>query len=320
MLAEELRQDESLINAKYDKQRQDEVDATNKIIIQKQKDAIDLEFKERLSNVMKGSIEESQIRLDQARSEYDNLLNMDSETKKLLFQNDTDYTNALLDNKNKLRDAEESYKKAQLDSVAIQIGAAAQISDGLSQVLDSFAQNNESLADFAKTMAIFNIGLSTAEAIAKGIAAAQSVPFPGNLAAIATTIATVLANIAKANQILSKQNTPKAPKFATGGLVSGAGSETSDSIPVNLSSGESVLTAQATSFFSPILSAFNQIGGGVPISSSTIVNNSGQQIGMDMLSQAFRLALQDMPAPVVSVEEINNTNQRVQVLERLRTI
>lgn len=49
--------------------------------------------------------------------------------------------------------------------------------------------------------------------------------------------------------------------FSTGGYVQGSGTGTSDSIPARLSNGESVMTAKATSMFSPILSAFNQLGG-----------------------------------------------------------
>ena len=51
--------------------------------------------------------------------------------------------------------------------------------------------------------------------------------------------------------------------YATGGIVRGPGSGTSDSIPVRLSNGEAVMTAQAVSMFGPLLSQMNQAGGGV---------------------------------------------------------
>lgn len=99
--------------------------------------------------------------------------------------------------------------------------------------------------------------------------------------------------------------------FSTGGYVQGSGTGTSDSIPARLSNGESVMTAKATSMFSPILSAFNQLGGGVPI----VVNNGGSNIGMDMLAAAVARGYQMAPQPVVSVEEINRTQRRVQTIE-----
>lgn len=101
--------------------------------------------------------------------------------------------------------------------------------------------------------------------------------------------------------------------FSTGGYVQGAGTGTSDSIPARLSNGESVMTAKATSMFSPILSAFNQLGGGVPI----VVNNGGSNIGMDMLAAAVARGYQMAPQPVVSVEEINRTQRRVKTIENI---
>lgn len=101
--------------------------------------------------------------------------------------------------------------------------------------------------------------------------------------------------------------------FSVGGYVQGSGTGTSDSIPARLSNGESVMTAKATSMFSPILSAFNQLGGGVPI----VANNGGSNIGMDMLAAAVARGYQMAPQPVVSVEEINRTQRRVQTIENI---
>jgi len=324
-LAEDKRQDEALINAKYDKLRVMEIANNNAAIFDKQKEAMDLDFKQRLSDVQKGSLDEYQIKADQAQAEMDMLINMDEQTKRALFKSENDYTNAVLDAKAKIKDADVANKKAQMEAVATQMGAYATIADAMSQALESFAGNNEELAGFAKAMALFNIALSTGEAIAKGIAAAQSVSFPLNLPAIATTIAAILTNIAKANQIINSSKQPKAPKFAQGGLITGAGSGTSDSVPANLSAGESVMTAAATSFFAPILSAFNQIGGGVPISSNTTVinNTGGTEIGEEMLTRAFEKGYirgaTKFP-PVVSIEELTRKQNQIAVMERLSKI
>jgi hypothetical protein len=55
---------------------------------------------------------------------------------------------------------------------------------------------------------------------------------------------------------------PKPRGMATGGLVVGPGGGKSDLIPAMLSNGESVINAQSTSAFRPLLSAINEIGGG----------------------------------------------------------
>ena len=104
--------------------------------------------------------------------------------------------------------------------------------------------------------------------------------------------------------------------FSTGGYVQGSGTGTSDSIPARLSNGESVMTAKATSMFSPILSAFNQLGGGVPI----VVSGNQSNIGIDMLAAAVAKGCSMAPRPVVSVEDINKTQRRVKTIESLATI
>lgn len=171
-------------------------------------------------------------------------------------------------------------------------------------------ENNKTFAILSKTLALAEIAINTGKALAAGIAQAQSVPFPANLAAIATTVATILSNIAVATK------TVKSAKFATGGLVTGPGTGTSDSIPAQLSNGESVMTARATSMFAPLLSSFNQMGGGVPIN---VTQTSSQALGEDMLARAVAKGVQSM-RPVVSVEEITSVSNRVKVLENLGNV
>ena len=314
-LAENLRQSETDIRAKYEKQFEELENKRIEQTLKKQSDAIQTEWKERLMQVQKGSLEEFDLKVQQAQSEYDALLNMDAEQKALMYESDLEYTNALLDNRQKLTDAQKAQTDAINESVRVQLQAAQAIGNGFEQVLNAFAEDSEALAGFAKTIALFNVGLSTAEALAKGVASAQSVGFPLNIPAIATTIGAVMTNIAKAKQLISSSSAPKAPNFATGGTVTGPGSGTSDSIVANLSNGESILTARSTSMFSPVLSALNQMGGGVPIN---VVQSSQQVMGEEMLARAFAKGVASIPAPVVSVEEINATDSRIQTLENLR--
>ena len=204
-------------------------------------------------------------------------------------------------------DAKKAYTDAEIQMEQGKYQAMADIAGGLSSVFESMGEDNEDFARLSKVLALAEIAINTGKAIAAGVASAQSIPYPGNLVAIATTVATVLANIATAIK------TVKSAKFAKGGTVQGAGSTTSDSIQARVSNGESINTAQATSLFSPLLSALNQMGGGVPIVSVS----PQQQIGEDMLANAFARGAAMMPRPVVSVEEINTVSNRVEVLERL---
>lgn len=204
------------------------------------------------------------------------------------------------ENKNKQQRLQE-----QNQMIADYIGA---IGDGLSSFFES---QDLTFHNFLKTMLTTYL-----DAIEKQITAtyaailADSILHGGwaGVASAAAKLALIKAAFAAAKAAVKG--------FSTGGYVQGSGTGTSDSIPARLSNGESVMTAKTTSMFSPILSAFNQLGGGVPI----VVNNGSSNIGMDMLAAAVARGYQMAPQPVVSVEEINRTQRRVQTIENIGRI
>lgn len=172
-------------------------------------------------------------------------------------------------------------------------------------LLEEVAGENKAAAKAAKVLALGQILIENGKAIAMGVAQAMSVPFPANIAAVATTLATITATIASAKKTIS------AAKFAEGGLVTGEGTGTSDSIPAMLSNGESVINAQATALYSPLLSAINQSTGGAAIGAKT-----GELINYDALINGIAGAVANI-RPVVSVQEINDVNARVGVIQNL---
>ena len=185
--------------------------------------------------------------------------------------------------------------------------AKIQLNDAVSQSIVAMGELGEDFKVLSKVLALAQIAYATGEAIAK-MTAAESGKGLAGIATAAIGIAKILANIASAKKIISG--------YATGGLVTGAGSGTSDSIPARLSNGESVMTARATEMFSPLLSSLNQMGGGVPIS----LAGQGSSIGEDMLAMAVAKGMAMAPSPVVSVEEIQRVQKRVAVLEQLGSI
>lgn len=177
-------------------------------------------------------------------------------------------------------------------------------------MLDTLGESNSAFAKMSKIITLAQIAIDTGKALSAGIASASSLPYPANLAAIATTVATVLANVATAI------STVKSAKFATGGKVVGPGTGTSDSVPAQLSNGEYVMTARATRMFEPMLAAMNNIGAGVPIASGR--NFSVVQNTQDM-TDSFAEAAQTI-RPVVSVEEITDAQSRVETIQSLDNI
>jgi hypothetical protein len=92
---------------------------------------------------------------------------------------------------------------------------------------------------------------------------------------IASIIAQASKSIAEINNTKSDAETPgkTAPsKFATGGMVTGMGTSTSDSIMARLSNGESVINAKSTAMFGNLLSNINQAGGGVAFGNQNNAN------------------------------------------------
>ncbi len=138
--------------------------------------------------------------------------------------------------------------------------AVRAVTNGLVGLLETLGEENSAFAKMAKVITLAQIAIDTGRAISSGVASASALPFPANLAAIATTVATVLANVATAI------STVKSAKFATGGKVKGPGSGTSDSIPAMLSNGEYVMTAEATRRFEPLLEVMNKKSGDYNIS------------------------------------------------------
>lgn len=167
--------------------------------------------------------------------------------------------------------------------------------------LEELARESGASEEYMKKLAVAKIAINTATAIAQGVSGAMAVPFPGNIPAILATITAIISGIAQAKSALSQASVPK---YATGGLVEGAGTGTSDSIPAMLSNGESVMTARATSAYSGILSALNTSVGGAPIGESTKTK------GTQQLVQQFADAVMNTPI-YTAVTDINEGQARV---------
>lgn len=274
-------------------------------------DAINQEFEDaekarKDADIMNGGTgeeEDDEAKLERFKAFLDKKLESvkeNAEAQKQLQQElaDTEVEITKKKNKKKKEDDEElaDEQKEILKAVASTLGTAFE---------EMFSEEGVSFKKFLKSL--LTQALDMLKAYVEAEIFARQVANKGflGIATSAALIALVEASFAGAKALIKG--------FSTGGYVQGAGTGTSDSIPARLSNGESVMTAKATSMFSPILSAFNQLGGGVPI----VVNNGGSNIGMDMLAAAVARGYQMAPQPVVSVEEINRTQRRVQTIENI---
>ena len=290
-----------LIYEKYAKQRAELVAQYQKQQDDAMAQAMANDFTSRIQAAADNELEQERIKLEQLQYLRDNARQMEGESIEAFnarrLQLEQDYQ----DQKKALADKEVEVQQVKLE-------AYSTIAGGIAKVFEAMGDSESDFAKISKVLALAEIAINTGKAIAAGVAQAQSVPFPGNIAAIATTVATIMANIATAI------STVKSAKFAKGGLIQGIGTGTSDSITANVSNGESVMTANATALFSPLLSAINQMGGGVPIPHH---GGASSQMGEDMLAAAIAKGYAMAPSPVVSVREITDVENRVQVIEEM---
>ncbi|APZ81849.1 tail tape-measure protein [Erythrobacter phage vB_EliS_R6L] len=140
---------------------------------------------------------------------------------------------------------------AQIDQARkdVQLAAAEDIMGSLVSIAENSAGKQSAIykALFATEKAVA-IARSVV-AIQTGIAQASALPFPANLAAMATVAAQTASIVANIRAVTLA--------FKDGGYVSGPGGPRSDSIPARLSDGEFVVNARATASNRPLLEAIN---------------------------------------------------------------
>lgn len=351
LIADEYEQRRQIIATQYDRQIDDlkkrlkeekdltfeEQDAiTTQIIALREKRNKELEAlsNEQMQKDIQAQIDNTNMQLEYAEGEYEKELQLkqqkldqERELRKLqaqqeiadqeqlrqkLLQIDEEYDakslNLLLNSLMVQAAESKAAREAQVQQEQAKWSAIAQMTNAASQLAKSVGEDDKALTALSKTLALATVAINTGVAISKSVAAAAGSPL--GFLQIAGIITQVLSAMATATSII------KSAKFAKGGLVTGKGTGTSDSIPARLSNGESVMTAKATSMFSPLLSTFNQLGGGVPIT----INTNSASVGEDFLAAAVAKGFMMCPAPVVSVEEITRVQKQVRTIQNIARI
>ncbi|WP_410074010.1 hypothetical protein [Alistipes putredinis] len=258
------------------------------------------------------AIAQEELRI--AMDKYQALLSMDEATKESLYDSDVAYQTAVLNGEKAVQDAKLETARITKEQAEYQLNTTlttmSTISGAAANLFNTLAEDNAEFAEFAKLLALFNIGVNTALAISEAIAGSAANPIR-----MAAAIAAVLSAIAQAYQVLNQAEKPATPKFSRGGLVTGPGTGTSDSIPARLSNGEAVMTARAVVDWGPVLSMMNVSSGGNAIPTSHLPERRAG--GMREMEQMLRRVMREMPNPVVTVRDINNGQRRVKVQDEM---
>ena len=270
-------------------------------------------------------IENEERKLQAARDRYNEYLAMDADAKQKLGVSETQLINQILKGEQSVSNATKAAMDLQKQRIQQNLEALSVLSGAMKDLFGEIAGDSEELAGFQKAMALFEIGINTAKAIVSAIAGATEAASAGGPAApflligyIATMVGAVVSAVVQAKKTLG--NEPKAPKFAKGGIVGGSGTGTSDSNIIKVSKGESIMTAKATQMFAPALSAMNVLGGGEPFEgmSKAATALMTEESMYRSMKAALREELPNMPNPQVAVTEIQDVNNRVEVVEDLR--
>lgn len=242
------------------------------------------------NKLLKAETEEEEflLKLELEQQRYDRLLALDEEAKAKQFKTQEAYERAVEQSEARLTKLQEQQMQARITKATTSMQAIGSVMGSMSQIISTFDNESKESAKAQKVLALGEIAVQTGVAIAQGISSAMSVPFPANLVAIATTIATVVANIASA------VSTVKGAKFANGGIV-GGNSYTGDNLTVRVNSGEMILnTRQQAELFA--------VANGQP-------TNSG--IDYNLLGATMAEAVASQPAPVLDYAEFTTFQNNV---------
>lgn len=188
---------------------------------------------------------------------------------------------------------------------------AARAAGSLSAMFDALGGEGERYAEFAKALGVMQVVITEGIAIAKAVQGGAEYPFPINVLTVAASVAAITAAIASA---VNSVKSTEVPKYASGGLISGPGTGTSDSIPAMLSNGEAVMTANAVNEWGAMLSAMNVSSGGNAINVSNLPQRGDGMRGMERMMERVMM---NMPTPVVSVVDINKGQRKVKVQDNI---
>lgn len=202
---------------------------------------------------------------------------------------------------------DEMNKGAQKESQSMQM--SFQAASDLAGALGGLAEEAGASAPVVAMLGIAQAIASMGAALSKAFSSSATVwdGIAGAVAAI-STITTIISQIKSLNSTAAEEGAKY--HYARGGLVTGPGTGTSDSIAARLSNGEAVMTARAVVDWGPVLSMMNVSSGGNAIPTRHLPEKSS---GMRQMEQMFERVMRRLPNPVVTVRDINNGQRRVKV-------
>ena len=258
----------------------------------------------------------AQQQMDAAQNKLSEIQSMSEETYTALYGGVLEWRNAELDAQKAVAEAKQQVNDIQLQGIKLQEKETQMSIQSAQQMVGALEELAEAAGADAGVVAMLAIAESAAAmgaALHKAFSSSATVwdGIAGAVAAI-STITTIITQIKSLNSSAEEERSKY--RYASGGLVTGPGTGTSDSIPAMLSNGEAVMTAQAVNDWGAMLSAMNVASGGNAIQVSNLPQRNDGMKGMERMMERV---LMNMPAPIVSVVDINKGQKRVKVQNNL---
>lgn len=250
--------------------------------------------------------------LRQARQNLEMITNMTEDEWSVRYESLQQYEIARLDAENRVQDAIRATTRLAVQGEIDQLTAAQDMIGGLRGLLGAFGSEFEGFAIAQQVLVAAQAVIDAQKATMAAMASSMALPPIAREIAFAEAKAMIDNQLTISFAAIMAQTIPSF--FSEGGLVTGSGSGTSDSIPAMLSNGEAVMTAQAVNDWGAMLSAMNVASGGNAIQVSNLPQRNDGMKGMERMMERV---LMNMSAPIVSVVDINKGQKRVKVQNSL---
>jgi len=244
--------------------------------------------------------------LQEARNYLNYLLELDEETRAILFPEEGSYAAVVAAQLEQVEEAEQKLTDSTQKDTAKRVkdwqNFASSVSKSTSQMIGSIgdlAGESEKAAALQASVQMAEILTNEALALARGTAASQTLPFPANIAALVTTIAQITSQFATVYKTFSQSG------FAAGGIVAG-NAYTGDRLTARVNSGEMILNgSQQARLFELANSPAPSAGGG---------------FDYETLTASLTEAVAAQPAPVMDYKEFTTFQKRTALYKEYANI
>lgn len=237
-----------------------------------------------------------------AKQENDMLIGLDEAAKDKMFETQESYELAVLKSNERVAKSNSELRKSEIEKAQEILYGVGSVAGGLSDLFGQLAGKSKRMQDFQKALGLAQITADMAVGIAGAIKAGAGVPFPGNLAAIASGVTSVMAGITSAIATLKGGQDVQVPSELQSGM------------------GGVQASSPAISVATPAIPSPNYTTTTLNLGASDTGANAAASNQANDIKAAIKEAYQDMPAPIVKVSDIQSVTTSSENIKNISVI